>query len=37
MLRAMTNNHKNFCLVDGDSTPFPAESDSTKTIGDLKR
>ncbi|KAF9202673.1 hypothetical protein BGZ59_002058, partial [Podila verticillata] len=26
-----------FCLVDGESTPFPVEIESTKTIGDLKR
>ncbi|KAG9062127.1 hypothetical protein KI688_006459 [Linnemannia hyalina] len=25
-----------FCLVDGESTPFPIEIESTKTIGDLK-
>ncbi|KAF8926889.1 hypothetical protein BGZ58_010828, partial [Dissophora ornata] len=25
-----------FCLVDGESTPFPVEIDSTKTIGGLK-
>jgi len=24
------------CLVDGESTPFPAEIESTKTIGQLK-
>ncbi|KAF9275585.1 hypothetical protein BGZ74_003968, partial [Mortierella antarctica] len=33
----MTDNHMNFfCLVDGESTPFPVEIESTKTIGDLK-
>ncbi|KAF9322726.1 hypothetical protein BG006_002104, partial [Podila minutissima] len=26
-----------FCLVDGESTPFPVEIESTKTIGDLKK
>ncbi|KAI8594854.1 hypothetical protein EDD21DRAFT_65187, partial [Dissophora ornata] len=38
MLRsAMTDNHLNFfCLVNGESTSFPVEIDSTKTIGDLK-
>ncbi|KAG0195067.1 hypothetical protein BGX28_002366, partial [Mortierella sp. GBA30] len=25
-----------FCLVDGESTPFPVEIESTKTIGQLK-
>ncbi|KAF9415354.1 hypothetical protein BGZ94_000118 [Podila epigama] len=34
----MTNNNPLtlFCLVDGESTPFPVEIESTKTIGDLK-
>ncbi|KAG0020763.1 hypothetical protein BGZ82_011511 [Podila clonocystis] len=33
----MTDTHLNmFCLVDGESTPFPVEIESTKTIGDLK-
>ncbi|KAF9315303.1 hypothetical protein BG003_003172 [Podila horticola] len=26
-----------FCLVDGESTPFPVEIESTKTIGELKK
>ncbi|KAI1299061.1 hypothetical protein EDD11_006559 [Mortierella claussenii] len=34
----MTNNRLNlFCLVDGESTPFPIEIESTKTFGDLKK
>ena len=26
-----------FCVVDGESTPFPVEIESTKTIGNLKK
>jgi hypothetical protein len=26
-----------FCIVDCESTPFPVEIESTKTIGDLKK
>ncbi|KAF9368727.1 hypothetical protein CPB97_004301, partial [Podila verticillata] len=32
----MTNNLKFFCLVDGESTPFPVEIEPAKTIGELK-
>ncbi|KAG0000820.1 hypothetical protein BGZ80_006282, partial [Entomortierella chlamydospora] len=33
----MTDTHLNlFCLVNGESTPFPVEIESTKTIGGLK-
>lgn len=38
MLRnTMTNNVLTlFCLVDGESTPFPVKIESTETIGGLK-
>jgi len=37
MLRnTMTNTLTLFCLVDGDSAPFPVEIESTKTVGSLK-
>ncbi|KAF9307624.1 hypothetical protein BG003_000453, partial [Podila horticola] len=34
----MTDHHLTlFCLVDGESTPFPVEIEPTKTIGGLKK
>ncbi|KAF9328712.1 hypothetical protein BG006_008144 [Podila minutissima] len=39
MLRnAMTDNNLTFfCVIDGESTPFPVEIEPTKTIGELKK
>ena len=29
--------YKLFCIVNGESTPFPVDVDENKTVGDLKK